>query len=138
MKILDDTQSSDQSRQLRGNKKCSSPANPDSHTIRPILTQSLIPLQSHCNYSTNVPEYIELELHVGTLVDELREDCTRIEICLQSGQNRRQKDKRNGAAISGQPLAILSSAAVPQFYLVLTISKPIMHIHQSWISNQPN
>ena len=73
-----------------------------------------------------MPGYIELERHVGTLVDELREDCTRIEICLQSGQNRRQKDKRNGAAISGQPLAILSSAAVPQFYLVSTISKPIM------------
>ena len=41
-----------------------------------------------------MPEYIELELHVGTLVDELRQDSvtiqdrTRIEILLQSEQNR--------------------------------------------------
>ena len=64
------------------------------NAIKPILRQSRIPPQSHCNCSTIVPEYIELELHVGTLVDELRQDSvtiqdrTRIEILPQSEQNR--------------------------------------------------
>ena len=44
-------------------------------TILIIQTQSSILLQSQCNYSTNVPEYIELGQQPGTSVDLLRCDC---------------------------------------------------------------
>ena len=37
--------------------------------------QPLILVRSYCNFSTNVPENIELELRVGTFVDQLRRDC---------------------------------------------------------------
>ena len=44
-------------------------------TILTIPLQSSILLQSQCNYSTNVPEYIELGQQPGTSVDLLRCDC---------------------------------------------------------------
>ena len=44
-------------------------------TILTIPLQSSILLQSQCNYSTNVPEYIELGGRPGTSVHLLRFDC---------------------------------------------------------------
>ena len=44
-------------------------------TILIIQMQSSILLQSQCNYSTNVPEYIELGGRPGTSVHLLRCDC---------------------------------------------------------------
>ena len=45
------------------------------HTIQPIPVQSQIPTQSRRNYSTNVPEYIELGRRPGTSVERLHQDC---------------------------------------------------------------
>ena len=75
--------------------------NPDA--IKPILRQSGIPPQSHCNCSTIVPEYIELELHVGTLVDELRQNCIIIQDYTAIGA----EQTRSRVPISEQPLEIL-------------------------------
>ena len=65
-----------------------------------------------------MPEYIEQELHVGTLVDKLRQDCIIIQdytgIETHSAIGAEQTIRR--AAIPGQALAILQYAAVPQFY----------------------
>ena len=44
-------------------------------TILIIQTQSSILLKSQCNYSTNVPEYIEQGQQPGTSVNLLRCDC---------------------------------------------------------------